>query len=104
MLSSLEDILERLTRARENKLKPEAIEETCLDELAALVESGQITAEESLTWNDWTISQRRKKSYRYPAHISEQRDALKAAERLSVALGEAEVNTTTFWVLKQQKP
>lgn len=67
------------------------------------METGDLEIKEPLSWNDWTISQRSKKSYRYPAHIIEQREALKASERLSVALGEAEVIITSYWEVRQPK-
>lgn len=62
------------------------------------MEEGEI--DERFTWNDFTISRAVRTSYAYPTHISEQRDALKQAEQLSVALGEATVKTTTFWTVR----
>jgi hypothetical protein len=66
------------------------------------VETGQ--ADEQIVWNDYKITRRIRKSYAYPEHIAEQREAIKAAERLSVALGEATLTTTNFWEVRQPKP
>jgi hypothetical protein len=66
------------------------------------VETGQ--ADEQIVWNDYKITRRIRKSYAYPEHITEQREAIKAAERLSVALGEATLTTTSFWEVRQPKP
>jgi hypothetical protein len=72
--------------------------------LAQLVEEGQLSLEQPLSWNDWTITQKSRKSYTYPPHILEQRQQLKASERLSVALGEATLTVTTFVELRQPRP
>lgn len=61
-------------------------------------------ADEKLVWNDFTISRSSRNSYTYPPHISEQRDALKQAEQLAVALGEATVKQTTFWTVRAPRP
>lgn len=53
-----------------------------------------------MAWNDCKITRRIRKSYVYPDHITEQREALKASERLSVALGEATLKTSTFWEVR----
>ncbi len=103
MPRSLEVILDDLTEARACKIAAQDREERCLDELAALVEAGLLDLKEPLSWNDWTISQRSRKSYCYPDHISEQREALKAAEKLTIALGEAEVVVTSFFEIRQPK-
>ena len=66
------------------------------------METGQ--ADEQIVWNDYKITRRIRKSYAYPEHITEQREAIKAAERLSVALGEATLTTTSFWEVRQPKP
>ena len=66
------------------------------------METGQ--ADEQIVWNDYKISRRIRKSYAYPDYIAEQREAVKAAERLSVALGEATLTTTSFWEVRQPKP
>ena len=62
-----------------------------------MVEAGE--AEEQLLWNDCKITRRTRKSYTYPQHILEQREQLKASERLSVALGEASVTLKHYWVV-----
>ena len=97
-------MLDALVHARQRKIAAQNDEEALLDQLDQLVEAGQLDLTDPLTWNDWTISQRSKKTYRYPAHITEQREALKAAEKLAVALGEAEVVITSFWEVRQPKP
>jgi len=68
------------------------------DELDQLVEAGE--AEEQLAWNDCKITRRSRKSYTYPQHILEQREQLKASERLSLALGEASVTIKHFWEVR----
>ncbi len=62
------------------------------------MEAGE--AEEQLAWNDCKITRRSRKSYTYPAHILEQREQLKASERLSLALGEATVIIKHFWEVR----
>ncbi len=62
------------------------------------MEAGE--AEEQLAWNDCKITRRSRKSYTYPAHILEQREQLKASERLSLALGEATVTIKHFWEVR----
>jgi len=62
------------------------------------VEAGE--AEEQLTWNDCKITRRSRKSVAYPEHILEQREQLKASERLSLALGEASVTIKHFWEVR----
>ncbi|NBN87521.1 MAG: hypothetical protein EBV32_00275, partial [Proteobacteria bacterium] len=69
-----------------------------LDLLDQLVEAGE--AEEQMEWDDCKITRRSRKSFVYPEHIVEQRQQLKAAEQLSVALGEAEVTIKHFWELR----
>lgn len=103
-LPSPEALLDALVNARQRKIAAQNDEESLLDQLDQLVEAGEIDLTDPLSWNDWTISQRTRKTYRYPAHITEQRDALKAAEKLTVALGEAEVVITSFWEVRQPKP
>jgi len=63
-----------------------------------MVEAGE--AEDALSWNDCKITRRSRKSYTYPAHILEQREQLKASERLSLALGEATVTIKHFWEIR----
>lgn len=99
--SDLISILETITEAKANIKFWQTQLDGALDALAQLVETG--AAEPSQTWNDYTITQRIRKSYIYPDHINEQREALKASERLSVALGEATLKTTTFWDVRSPK-
>lgn len=99
---SLEALLDELTAITARAKEIEARRQELLDALDQLVEEGEI--DERFTWNDFTISRAVRTSYAYPTHISEQRDALKQAEQLSVALGEATVKTTTFWTVRQPKP
>lgn len=53
-----------------------------------------------MEWNDCKITRRSRKSYVYPEHILDQRQQLKAAEQLAVALGEAEVTIKQFWEVR----
>jgi len=53
-----------------------------------------------MEWNDCKITRRSRKSYTYPDHILDQRQQLKAAEQLAVALGEAEVTIKQFWEVR----
>lgn len=99
--SDLDTILETITQAKANIRFWETQLNGALDTLAQLVETGE--AEPTQTWNDFTISQRTRKTYSYPDHILEQREALKASERLSVALGEATLKTSTFWEVRFPK-
>lgn len=101
MPHSLDAILEELTTLSRDAKAIEARRQTLLDALDQLVENGE--AEQQLSWNDYTITRRSRTSYTYPDYISEQRDQLKASERLSVALGEATLKTTTFWEVRQPK-
>ena len=96
--SNLDAILEAITYHKAQAKFHEAECNRALDALAQLVEEGK--AEETQTWNDFKISRRTRKSYLYPDHILEQREALKASERLSVALGEATVTTTFHWEVR----
>lgn len=68
------------------------------DDLDSMVEAGE--AEEQMVWNDFKISRRSRKSITYPQHILEQREQLKASERLSLALGEASVTIKHFWEIR----
>lgn len=101
MRPSLDALLDELTSISREQKKIEARRQELLDALDQLVEEGE--AEEQLSWNDYTIKRGSRTSYTYPEHISDQREALKAAERLSVALGEATLNRTTFWEIRQPK-
>lgn len=61
-------------------------------------------ADIKLTWNDFSISRKHRKSYTYPDYIQTQREELKAAEKLAIALGEAETKISTFWEVRLPKP
>lgn len=98
---SLDSLLEELTHLTRREKEIQARRQELLDHLDQLVETGE--AEESLTWNDCKISRRSRKSYTYPAHILEQREQLKASERLSLALGEATVKLTTYWTISEAR-
>ncbi|MFZ9558699.1 MAG: hypothetical protein ACO27M_02620 [Vulcanococcus sp.] len=97
-LPSLEPLLEELTNLAISEKAIQARRQELLDALDQLVEAGE--AEEQLTWNDCKITRRSRKSYTYPAHILEQREQLKASERLSLALGEATVTIKHFWEVR----
>jgi hypothetical protein len=95
---SLEPLLEELTNLAISEKAIQARRQELLDLLDQLVEAGE--AEEHLAWNDCKITRRSRKSYTYPAHILEQREQLKASERLSLALGEASVTIKHFWEVR----
>jgi hypothetical protein len=95
---SLEPLLEELTNLAISEKAIQARRQELLDVLDQLVEAGE--AEEQLSWNDCKITRRSRKSYTYPAHILEQREQLKASERLSLALGEATVTIKHFWEVR----
>ena len=97
-LPSLEPLLEELTNLAISEKAIQARRQELLDVLDQLVEAGE--AEEQLAWNDCKITRRSRKSYTYPAHILEQREQLKASERLSLALGEASVTIKHFWEVR----
>ena len=99
---SLDDTLNHLTTIDAQIRALQQDRERCLDLLDQLVEAGE--AETKLVWNDYKITRRTKKSYTYPAELIAQRDALKSAEQLSVALGEATLKETTYWEIRQPKP
>lgn len=98
---SLDAKLERLIELK--KLVKAADEEMQIisDDLDRMVEEGQ--AEEQMVWNDYKITRRTRKSYSYPQHILQQREELKASERLSVALGEATLKTTTYYTVSEAR-
>lgn len=100
-LPSLDELLERITGAKEAIKHLTQNLDRDLDLLAQMVEAGE--AEPTQFWNDYTITQRIRKSYDYPDYIQAQREQLKASERLSVALGEATLKTTTFWEVRLPK-
>jgi hypothetical protein len=95
---SLEPLLEELTSLARREKEIQARRQELLDLLDQLVETGE--AEESLSWNDCKITRRSRKSITYPQHILEQREQLKASERLSLALGEASVTIKHFWEIR----
>jgi hypothetical protein len=95
---SLEPLLEELTNLAISEKAIQARRQELLDALDQLVEAGE--AEEQLLWNDCKITRRTRKSYTYPQHILEQREQLKASERLSLALGEASVTIKHFWEVR----
>lgn len=95
---SLDPLLEELTHLAQREKEIQARRQELLDLLDYLVEAGE--AEESLSWNDCKITRRTRKSYSYPPHILEQREQLKASERLSLALGEATITIKHFWEIR----
>lgn len=95
---SLDPLLEELTHLAQREKEIQARRQELLDLLDHLVEAGE--AEESLSWNDCKITRRTRKSYSYPPHILEQREQLKASERLSLALGEATITIKHFWEIR----
>lgn len=97
-LPSLDTLLEELTSLSAREKALQARRQELLDALDQLVEAGE--ADDQLTWNDHKITRRSRKSYTYPDHILEQREQLKASERLSVALGEASVTLKYFWEVR----
>ncbi len=97
-LPSLEDTLNELTALARSEKTLQARRQELLDLLDQLVEAGE--AEEKMEWNDYKINRRSKKSYTYPDAILEQRELLKSAERLSVAMGEAEIKINTYWEVR----
>lgn len=98
---SLDAKLDRLIAIAREIKELESEKQQVLDLLDQLVEAGE--AQESLTWNDCKITRRSRKSYTYPVHILEQREQLKASERLSLALGEATVKLTTYWTISEAR-
>jgi len=94
---SLDALLEELTSIAASEKALQARRQELLDTLDQLVEAGE--ADDHLTWNDCKITRRSRNSYTYPQHILEQREQLKASERLSVALGEATLTAKHYWVV-----
>ena len=95
---SLDPLLEELTHLARREKEIQARRQELLDLLDQLVEAGE--ADEQMVWNDCKITRRSRKSYTYPQHILEQREQLKASERLSLALGEASVTIKHFWEIR----
>lgn len=97
-MPSLEATLEELTQLTRSEKAIQARRQELLDSLDQMVQAGE--AEEQLEWNDCKITRRSRKSYIYPDHILKQREQLKENERLSVALGEATIKTSTYWEVR----
>jgi len=97
-LPSLDATLSELTDLSRHEKALQARRQVLLDLLDQLVEAGE--AEEQIAWGDYKITRRQRKSHTYPEHILQQRQQLKAAEQLSVALGEAEVTIKHFWEVR----
>ena len=97
-MPSLDATLDELTTIARDEKALQARRQELLDQLDQLVEAGE--AEEKLEWNDCKITRRSKKSYTYPDAIVQQREQLKEAERLSIALGEAQIKLTTYWEVR----
>ena len=95
---SLDAKLERLIELKKLAKAIDAEIQSISDDLDQLVEAGE--AEEQMVWNDCKITRRSRKSVTYPQHILEQREQLKASERLSLALGEASVTIKHFWEIR----
>lgn len=95
-------LLDELTDITIREKALQARRQEIVDSLDLLVEAGE--AAEEMVWNDFKVTRRIRKSYTYPEHITEQRDQLKAAEKLSVALGEATLKLTSFWEVRAPKP
>lgn len=98
---SLDAKLDRLVELKKLVKAADSEIQVIADDLARMVEEGQ--AEEEMVWNDYKITYRTRKSYTYPDHILEQREQLKASERLSVALGEATLKTTTYLTVSETR-
>lgn len=101
LLPSLDSLLDELTALTASAKEIEARRQELLDALDQLVQKGE--AEEALDWNDFKITRRSRSSYTYPQSITDQREQLKAAEKLAIALGEATQKITTFWEIRQPK-
>ena len=97
-LPSLDAIIEELITLQQDAKAIEARRKSLSQTLDQLVEEG--AAEEQIAYGTYKLTRRERRSYTYPDYIIEERDALKAREQLSVALGEATLSTTTFWELR----
>ncbi len=97
-MPSLEATLNELTELAHSEKALQARRQELLDALDQLVEAGE--AEEAMEWNDCEITRRCRKSYTYPERILDQRQQLKAAEQLAVALGEVETTIKHFWEVR----
>jgi hypothetical protein len=99
-LPTLDDTLERITIAKAAIKQWEASLQAALADLDTLVDAGEVNPDEPLLWNDYKLTSASRKSYTYPEHIIQQQTALKAAQELAVALGEAETKLTTYWTIR----
>ena len=97
---TLDDVLERISLAKTIAKEGERILKEALADLDTLVDANEVDPKEPLLWDDLKISSSSRKSYVYPDHILQQQTALKAAQELAVALGEAETKLTTFWTVR----
>ena len=99
-MPTLDDTLERITIAKAAIKDWEASLQAALADLDTLVDAGEVNPDEPLLWNDFKLTSASRKSYTYPEHIIQQQTALKAAQELAVALGEAETKLTTYWTIR----
>jgi len=99
-LSTLDDVLERISLAKSIVKAGELTLKEALADLDTLVDAGEVDPTEPLIWDDLKISSSTRKFYVYPDHILQQQTDLKAAQELAVALGEAETKLTTFWTVR----
>jgi hypothetical protein len=97
---TLDDTLERITTAKAAIKEWESTLQQALTDLDSLVDAGEVNPDEPLTWNDFKLTSATRKSYTYPEHIQQQQAALKQAQELAVALGEAEAKLTTYWTIR----
>jgi hypothetical protein len=99
-LPTLDDTLERITIAKAAIKEWESTLQAALADLDTLVDAGQVNIDEPLLWNDYKLTSSTRKSYTYPDHITQQQAALKAAQELAVAFGEAQTKLTTYWTIR----
>lgn len=99
-MPTLDDTLERITTAKLAIKEWESTLQAALADLDALVDAGELDPTEPICWNDFKLTSSTRKSYTYPEHILKQQTALKAAQELAIALGEAETKLTTFWTIR----
>ena len=99
-MPTLDDTLERITAAKLAIKSWESSLQEALADLDALVDAGEVNPDEPITYNDFKLTSSTRKSYTYPQHIQDQQAALKSAQELAVALGEAETKLTTFWTIR----
>lgn len=99
-MPTLDETLERITTAKAAIKQWEATLAEALSDLDALVDAGEVNPTEPLCWNDFKLTSSTRKSYVYPEHILDQQAALKSAQELAIALGEAETKLSTFWTIR----